>query len=134
MPHAASLVAFLTLRAGLASVPAATWPLEGALEVLRRHAPDGDVVTAALDQLAVGPARPDVRVSGVRALLRGLVLSGKLAPTGAGWGARFELDPRWLEAHASLFELLSAPDQDALDHAAQRLHAMSTIASKKPAA
>jgi hypothetical protein len=134
IPQPGALVGLLALRAGLEEIPAATWPLEGALETLRGHAhPDG-AIAAAMARLPGGPVRPDVRVPGVRSLLRSLVLNGQCMPAGTGWEARLVVDTGWVDAHRPLFELLSAPDRRAIDLAAQRLHAMSTIASKKLAA
>lgn len=134
LPQPGSLVALLALRAELPQLPAATWPIEGALEVLGGQARSDGPVRAALNQLPQGPLGPDQRVAGVRQLLRALVASGRLVPEGAGWDARFTVDDTWLRAHTQLYDMLPSDDQAAVDFAAQRLTAMATMLSKKSAA
>jgi hypothetical protein len=134
LPRTESLVALLALRAGLSHLPAATWPLEGALEMLRGRADESGVLCAALEQLPQRPLGPEERVAGVGQLVRELVATGRLMPEGTGWDARFRLSRAWLESHRELYVLLSADDRAALDRAGQQLVAMTTMLSKNAAA
>jgi hypothetical protein len=131
LPQAGSLVALLALRGPLTHIPAATWPLEGALEVLSSELRDDSLLREALGQLPPERLGPDQRVAGVRQLLRSLTMRGQLTPEGSGWDARFTIDASWLRAHTNLYGLLQTSDRAAVDKAAQRLVAMATMLSKK---
>lgn len=132
--HKRSIIGFLALRAQLVQLPAVTWPLEVAFEILHNEAPRSGQISRLLGDLPAVQSAPDVRVPGVTALVSRLTVEGHLRPQGTGWNAALSVESTWVESHQRLFELLSPQDQRVIDDASQRLVAMTTILSKKEAA
>jgi hypothetical protein len=124
------------LAAGLDgnAVPAPSWALEGALEMLRRDADPGGPIAGALLPLALGYKGPETRLPGVTPLVRGMVDAGLLTAEGSGWLASYRVDKTWVERHAMLRSGLGTRDRRALEAAAQWLVAVFTMLSKKAVA
>lgn len=130
-----SVLALLCVAAGVDALPAATWPTEGAVEVLIGLLCPTSRLLAAVRRAGFRESHAgDQRISGVKPALEEAMLAGHLRPVGSGWSARYAVNGGWLDRHRALYQQLDQDDQAALHVAGQRLVAMATMVSKKFAA
>jgi hypothetical protein len=128
------LVGALLAESELALLPARPWPLEAAIETLGERAPQGSPLAGAARGWLRERPSPSGRVLGVGAWLREAAEAGLLRPEGRGWEAGYRPRKDWLRQAAQLRAVISASEATALNEAAQRLAAMSTMLWKNAAA
>lgn len=129
-----SLVGLLCAAAELDCLPAQLWPLDGTLEYLAKSAPPEGPIQRVLMHWPTADSGPGLRFVALPQLIRKLTALHLLTPEGTGWAACYRLKDGWRAASVSLLRRLPEAERTSLNHAAQRLQAMATMASKNPAA
>ena len=129
-----TLVGALLAEAELALLPAKPWPLEVAIETLAERAPQGSPMAGAARGWLRDRPSPSGRVRGVGTWMREAAETGLLRPEGRGWEAAYRPRQDWLRQAAQLRGTISTNEAAALNEAAQRLAAMSTMLWKNAAA
>jgi hypothetical protein len=129
-----TLVGALLAKSELALLPARPWPLEAAIETLAERGPQGSPLVAAARGWLRDRPSPSGRVLGIGAWMREAAEAGLLSPEGRGWEAGYRPREDWLRQADQLRAAISASEAAALNEAAQRLAAMSTMLWKNAAA
>jgi hypothetical protein len=110
------------------------WPLDLALVVLAREAPEGSEVQRVLARMPQAAASNGQRFTGLRNSIQRLVARGALRPGGEGWDAGYAVQPKIREDGRRMLKALPLPDQAALQSAAQALSEALRMVSKNGAA
>jgi hypothetical protein len=111
------------------------WPLDLALVVLDREAPEQSELRRALARMAQAASTPNgQRFTGLRSSIHRLVTRGALMPGGEGWNAGYTVEPEMRAEGSRVLASLGAPDQQALRRAAQALSDATKMVSKNGAA
>jgi hypothetical protein len=129
-----TLIGLLCAAAGLDRLPAQHWPLDAAMQYLERDIAENSAVWRTLARWPRVRTDPSFRYGELPALMRKLACLGLLTPEGTGWEAAFRLKPSWAAENRALLFRLTADERQSLRRAGQRLVAMTTMASKRPAA
>jgi hypothetical protein len=130
---APALIGLLVAASGAARLPARSWALAIALDVIESAAPTNSTLSRAASRVP----RSSAAVASPRALdltVLGLAREGHLVPTGTGWDAGFDPSQAWVARHGALAGALTPGDQAVLRQAAQRLKAALSTWSKKSVA
>lgn len=115
-------------------LPAQLWPLDAALAVLVREAPDASPVTRAIGRMPQASRPNGQRFIGLRGSIHRLVANGMLTPGGTSWDAGYVVAPEMRARGSQMLTALSLPERAALRRAAQVLNDASRMLSKNAAA
>jgi hypothetical protein len=126
-----NVIGVLLAAANLDSIPAATWPVEAALELLGVGLPAQGALVAAIGRWQMPGDAVRSRFPGLPETIRSLVGAGHLLPAGTGPQAALGISPAWRKRHAKIVTELSLEEQTLVSSVAQRLVALSTTASKR---
>lgn len=125
-----ALVALLFAAAGRVRVPTDPWPLEIAVEELKRRLDASTPVGRAAHRWRTKVTSGGASLPGLAAAVRRLSRGGHLAPEGRGWDAGYRPTRTWIVSKRRLLTALPDRDQRAIYAAAQRLVASATTWSK----
>ena len=110
------------------------WPLDLALVVLDREAPEQSELRRALARMPQASTPNGQRFTGLRSSIHRLAARGALMPGGEGWDAGYTVEPDIADEGRRMLAALPLPDQVALRRAAQALSDATNMVSKNGAA
>lgn len=129
-----ALVGLLVAASGGARLPARSWALDIAIEVIEASTATPSSLGRACSRVARSRAPSGGRLRALDKTVLGLARGGHLIPEGRGWDAGFSPAPAWLARHSDLIVELVPGDRAALRKAGQRLKAVLRTWSKKAVA